>query len=65
MNELKTIHRLYNSLNLVLDQLCDIRYKEWPTIGLGIDLNPETLDELIRKAELAIQYAKRNKLQPK
>jgi hypothetical protein len=35
----------------MLQLLCRIRYCNWPTAGLGIDLHPEEMDEVIMAAE--------------
>jgi len=48
------------------DYLENIRYREWPEIGLGIDLEPHEFDELLseatrvhRRAKIAINKEKK------
>lgn len=38
-----------------------IRFKEWPTSGLGLGLEPEEMDELLIEATWALNASKRIK----
>lgn len=45
----KKIDKLEEALNEASELLCDIRYREWPVIGLGIGMTAERMDEVIQK----------------
>jgi hypothetical protein len=54
--------KLEEALGYALDLLCnDIRYKTWPTIGLGIDLKAETMDVVIAEGESALRSSQRGR----
>lgn len=55
----QNIQRLIDTLDQALDTIAGIRYRDWPTIGLGIGLNAERLDEILLEGERAINAAKR------
>lgn len=55
----RKIARLQTALESTLDLLGDIRYVTWPTIGLGIGLSPERMDEVMISTERALLGSKR------
>lgn len=53
------LDRLQAACNALEKYVSNIRYQEWPTIGLGIGLEPHDMDELIIEAQAAMTNAKR------
>lgn len=50
-NYLRRQKRKGHSYNKMLDLLGSIRFRDWPTIGLGIGLRAEHMDEIMMEAE--------------
>jgi hypothetical protein len=53
----KKIDRLSKSLNQCLELMAKIRYRNWPTGGIGV--SAEDMDEVMYEAELALKYKPR------
>jgi hypothetical protein len=61
----KKAERLEAALEETLKQLAEIRYCEWPSIGLGIGLESERLDRIIIEGDLALDASKRKHYEKK
>jgi len=46
--------RLLAAVKAARKYLENIRYQQWPTIGLGIELLPSELDDLLKELNTAI-----------
>jgi hypothetical protein len=47
----------------MMEYIAKIRYQDWPTMGLGIDLKPHEMDDLLNRGETILRRGK--KLIPK
>jgi hypothetical protein len=56
----KALADLVNYCDNLMNYVANIRYQDWPTIGLGIDLNPEEMDELLYRGESILRKAKKS-----
>lgn len=54
--------RTAEMLDETLELLAEIRYQDWPSDGLGINLTAERLDELLIEGDAALRAASRNNL---
>jgi len=58
----RKIERLTDALEDAVDLLVKIRFCEWPTIGLGIGLNVEEMDQVIIKADKQLPQKRKRPL---
>jgi hypothetical protein len=56
---LPALRELLETCATALDTLGNIRYCEWPTLGLGIGLNPGELDAVMLAADAAMGKIRR------
>lgn len=59
--DLKKSNDLLATTRQIKKQLEEIRWCEWPTIGLGIGLKPERLERLIKGAEHIIRELRKER----